>query len=321
MPLPFFAALALFQAAPAPAPVKAAAPMPSGYTRMLTRADGTLEMQTAAQRLVADGKPVVWLVGAIHIGSKPYYGSLQRLLDYQDAVYYEGVRATAAAPAMGTNPVPGAATSGPKAPIPTYKIISDAIGLDFQMNDIDYRKANWTNVDLTMEDLDRLNKAQSNGKPSQFDQIKSILDPNSPIAKQLSTVMGMATPGMKEAIKLLMVKSAGADNTPGLDPATERIILLERNKTVIDALAKTMADPAAPRSIGVFYGAKHLADLQKTLVERYGYRLDEKRWFAAADADPKKLDAMGQTMLSGFDQAMKTAATKPTDATKTPTPR
>ena len=292
--LPFLTALVLAQT-----PATAGAPPSAGYSRFVTRGDGTMEMQTAAQRLVADGKPIVWLVGAIHIGRKGYYGELQRLLGYQDAVFYEGVRANAKAPGLGELP-----RSAPGAPTPTYKLLSDALGLDFQLADIDYRRKAWRNVDLTMEDLDRLNAKESGGKPSQFDQVKGVLEPGSPMAKSLSMAMGMATPGMKEAIKMLMIRVAGSESTPGLDPATERIILVARNRAVLDALDAAFAGASPPRAIGVFYGAKHLADLQRTLVEKYGYRLDEKRWFGAADADPKKIDATGQTLLDAFERAM-----------------
>lgn len=294
MPIPLLAALALLQA-----PTLAPAP-PTGYTQMVTRKDGTLEMQTAAQRLVAEGKPDVWLVGAIHIGTKPYYASLQSLLNAQGAVIYEGVRG--GAPAGG----PAKPAAAPAAPAtPTYKILSDAIGLEFQQTQITYDHPGWTNVDLSWEDLDKLNKANASGKPTQFDQVKGLLDPNSPAAKMLGSVMAMATPGMKEAIKILMIRSAGADTAVGLDPATEAIVLTARNKVVVDALAQAVAQPAPLKSIAVLYGAKHLADLQKTLLATYGYRLGEKRWFPAADADPKKLDAMGQTMLDQFEKAMK----------------
>ena len=61
---PLLASLALFQAAASPEGA-------GGYTQTVTRKDGTIEMRTAAQRLVADGQPIVWLVGAIHIGSRP----------------------------------------------------------------------------------------------------------------------------------------------------------------------------------------------------------------------------------------------------------
>jgi hypothetical protein len=301
MSFPLLAALVLLQNPTAPA---------TTYTQMITRKDGTLEMQTAAQRLVADGKPDVWLVGAIHIGTKPYYASLQSLLNAQSSVMYEGVR-------NGPKPAepPKTAPAGAAPAKPVYKMLSDAIGLEFQQTQITYDHPNWTNVDVEWAELERLNKAQSGGKPTQFDQVKGILDPNSPQAKQIAAVLGSVTPGMKEAIKILMIKAAGNEGTPGLDAATQQIILTTRNKTVVDALAAAFTQPAPPKSIAVLYGAKHLADLQKTLTTAYGYRLDEKRWFAAADADPKKLDAMGQTMVDQFEKMlMPKAPAKPPKA-------
>lgn len=293
---PMFAVLALFQAA--------AAPAPSGYVQSITRPDGTFEVQTSAQQLKADGKPDVWLIGAIHIGAKPYYTSLQSLLDAQENVFFEGVR---------NGPKPATPPAGTAPAKPVYQIVSDAIGLDFQMNDIKYDRTGWKNVDLTWDELDKMNKeGASDGKPTQFDGIKSILDPNSPQAKQIATMLGLATPGMKEAIKLLIVKSVASGQANGMiNPATEKIILTARNKAIVDALDASFTSPKPPKSIGVFYGAMHLNDIEKTLVGKYGYRLGEKKWFVAADADPKKVDAMGQTMLDMFEKQMKGGAAKP----------
>lgn len=307
--LPLLASFVLAQTPPATAPT----PPVASYARFVTQPDGTLEMSTAAARLVAPGKPDVWLVGAIHIGAKAYYNSLQKLLDAQGEVFYEGVKAGADAPNFAQRPAPKAGD-----PTPTYKILSDALGLDFQLTDIDYRRPNWTNVDLTWAELDALNKAQANGKPTQFDQVKGMLDPAGGAAKMLSSMLGIATPGMKEAIKIVMIRAAGSDTTPGLDPATEKIVVLARNKAVIDALAAATAAPKPPRSIAVFYGAKHMPDLQTALVAKYGYRLDEKRWFPAASADPKKLDATGKTMLDAFDKQL---APKPPTPSSPPTPK
>ncbi len=287
--LPILASLVLAQAV---APVT--------YTRFVTKPDGTYEMSTAAQRFVAAGKPDVWLVGAIHIGARSYYTSLQELLDAQGAVFYEGVRPSAKAPTIAQKP----AAPLPDAPKPTYRVISDAIGLDFQLADIDYKHPNWYNVDLTMDDLERLNKASANGKPSGFDQVKGILNPSSPMAKQLSTLMGMATPGVKEAFKILMIKAAGSEGALGFDAATEAIVLKARNKAVVDALNDASFSTRAPKSIAVFYGAKHMPELQSELVAKHGYVLGEKRWFPAAAADPKKLDAQGKAMLDAFDKML-----------------
>ena len=287
----FLAALTLFQAASAP----------SGYVQTVTKPDGTFEVLTAAQRLVADGKPTIWLVGAMHIGAKPYYASLQRLLGYQDTVLFEGVR-------NGPKPVePPAGTPKSK---PVYQILSDAIGLDFQMNDIRYDNPKWKNADLTWTELEAMNKRGADNKPTQFEGVAALLDPNSPSAKMMGTMLGMATPGMKEAIKLMIVKTVAQGGGGIIDPETEKIILTARNKAVVDALDTALTTPEPPRSIGVFYGAMHLNDLQQTLVSKYGYRLDEKRWFVAATADPKKVDASGQMMLNAVEQQLKTLREK-----------
>lgn len=298
--LALFAFGAAYAQTPAPAVAVKVAPTTT-YTQMITKPDGTVEMQTAAQKYSAPGKPDVWLVGAIHIGSKPYYASIQSLLDAQDEVFYEGVKASKK-PTPETKPEPKA---DPKAPAakPVYQVFSDALGLEFQLNQIHYDRSNWRNVDLTMEDLDKLNKAQNGNKPSQFDQVKGILDPNSPSAKMLTAFLGTATPGTKEAIKLLIVRGASGDIPISIDPNTEKIIVKERNQTVVKALDETFVAPNPPHSIAVFYGAKHLADLSETLTTKYGYHVDETRWFAAANADPKKVDATGQMFLDSVTKA------------------
>jgi hypothetical protein len=126
----------------------------------------------------------------------------------------------------------------------------------------------------------------------------------------LGTMLGMATPGMKEAIKLMIVKTVAQGGAGIIDPETEKIILTARNKAVVDALDQTLATPEPPKSIGVFYGAMHLNDLEQTLVSKYGYRLDEKRWFVAATADPKKVDATGKMMLDTVEQQLKSLREK-----------
>ncbi len=53
---------------------------------------GHLYLEVAGRTFVKDGGPVVHLVGAVHIGDKSYYEALQKFLDGQDVVLYEGVK-------------------------------------------------------------------------------------------------------------------------------------------------------------------------------------------------------------------------------------
>jgi len=268
---------------------------PAIYTQSTTSADGIVEMRTEAQRFTAEGKPDVWLVGAIHIGSKKYYSEIQTLLDSQGTVLYEGVKPSKNAPA----PVP-AAKPDPNAPKPIYQVLSDALGLVFQLNEINYKHTNWVNSDLSMDDLDKLNKEKGGGKPTSFDTIKQVLDPNSPMAKQLAAMLGTASDGMKEALKLVIAASVASGKMPGVDATMQEIVIEARNKAALDVFAKTISAPAPPKSVAIFYGAMHMPDMEKNLMATYGYKPAEQKWFLAVTGDKKKMDAQGKQLYEMF---------------------
>ena len=282
------------------AQTKAAGPV---YTQSITTPSGIVQMQTSAQQLVRDGKPDIWLVGAVHVGSKDYYSSLQKLLDAQELVLFEGV--TKAGQKDPWKVDQSKAVGGQK---PVYKVLSDALGLEFQLNSIRYDKPNWKNCDLTWEELDKVSQGPAGGGKSKgmYGEIKQILDPNSPQAKAFATMMDTATPGTKEALKLIIVKSVASGDL-AMDAETERVVIQARNKVVLDSLGKLIGMDKSPKSIAVFYGAKHLADMETTLVSKYGYHLGKQQWLLAADADPSKVDATGKMMLDMLEKQKKGA--------------
>lgn len=81
-------------------------------------AAGTIRLEIASRSLQkADGTgPVIMLVGAVHIGDASYYDGLQKLLDEQTVVLYEGVK-----PA-GTGELALHATDEQKAALTTSRI-------------------------------------------------------------------------------------------------------------------------------------------------------------------------------------------------------
>lgn len=271
---------------------------PEGFVHSVTRSDSTLVMQTAAKRYTAAGKPDVWLIGAVHIGTKAYYASLQELLDKQSAVFFEGVRGGPKPPA----PKPG------EAPVkPVYEVLGDALNLRFQQQEISYNRPNWTNVDLSWEDMEKINGPAEKG--GQLAMVKSLLDPTSPLAQAFSSMMAIATPGTKEAIKLMMIQQSGADQDGITSPELRKVVLEARNKVVVDALAKQLALPNPPATIGILYGAAHMSGIGSELTKQFGYKPAETKWFSSAVADPKKVDAMGQSLLDQMKASAK--ATKP----------
>jgi len=271
-----------------------------GFVRTINRTDGVAVSQTASRKLVAAGMPDVWLVGAAHIGMKHYYADMQAVLDAQDVVLFEGVRSKA-------RPMTPPKVD-PKAPKALYQVISDAIGLDFQLVDINYNRPHWVNSDLTMEQLDALNKAGGHGKPTQFDMVEKMLDPNSPQSKMLGTFFTSATPSIKDAFKIFLVdKVAKIDSilAATTDPTTLNVLLTERNKSVARVFDKVLHSAQPPKSIGVFYGAAHMKEIEKALAAKYGYKATEQRWFTFAKADRKKLDEAGRQFLNMLETSAK----------------
>ena len=281
----------------------------STYTQSLTTASGIVQMQTSAQQLVREGKPDLWLVGAMHIGSKQYYSALQVLLDAQEVVFFEGVKTDT----QNSLPETKADDHGKKDtsnPMPLYKALSDALGLEFQLNQINYDRPNWKNVDLTWEAMDKLNKdAKGNDKAGTFSQVKQLLNPKSPQAQMFTKMLETATPGMKEAIKFMIVKNVASGEIV-MDSELEKIVVKARNKVVVESLASSIGSQNPPKSIAVFYGAKHLPDMEMTLTRNYGYKLGKQKWFLAADADPSKVDATGKMLLDALDKQKKSGGRK-----------
>lgn len=293
------------------------------YTKSVDLPSGIVQMQTAAQQLTKPGKPDIWLVGAVHIGSKPYYASLQKLLDQQELVLFEGVKPSAKQ-LKEAEEAKAAAAKDPQAkeaakPKGLYTALSDALGLEFQLSAVNYKHANWKNSDLSWDDMERISKenadAKAGGDPAKagnagggLGMIKNLFDPNSPNAKMLTSFLEMASPGTKEALKLIIVKNVASGTAGGFDEATSEVVLTARNKAVLKDLEAAMNPTSgkAPKSIAIFYGANHLAEMEKEILAKYGYSLGKKEWFTSAEADPSKVDATGQMLLDSMAKRPKT---------------
>jgi len=70
----------------------------------------------------------------------------------------------------------------------------------------------------------------------------------------------------------------------GAPPEIQRllaVIIQERNRTVIDDVKKLMTSPSPPGSVAIFYGAGHMADLEKRFHDELGYRAAGEIWLRA----------------------------------------
>src|SRR5262249_24337055 len=66
------------------------------------------------------------------------------------------------------------------------------------------------------------------------------------------------------------------------------VIIQERNQVVLRDLASELRGPDRPRSIAVFYGAGHMADLEKRLRADLAYRPRTERWLTAISVNTRR---------------------------------
>lgn len=242
-----------------------------------------LTMETAIARYVsADGKwkgVVIDLVGAVHIGEKSYYDELNTKFDGYEVLLYELV-------APPNTKIPKGAKGGSAHPIAAMqKGMQSVLGLEHQLECIDYTKDNFVHADMSPDEFNKSMKdkgesfgqmflraigtglaQQATGKQgtSDFEMLSAMFAKDR--AQKLRTAMAGQFEDMEQQITLF----------DGPDGST---ILTERNRKAFEVLAKQLEE--GKKNIGVFYGAAHLPDMDKRLLKDFGMKRTETNWVKA----------------------------------------
>ena len=116
-----------------------------------------LRMETATVRYVKRLRPaagkkrrqtaVVDLIGAVHVGERSYYSSLNKQFEQYDALLYELVAPKGVRPAKGA----GAASNNPAGFL--QNAMKTTLGLDHQLELIDYSRKNFVHADLSPAEM------------------------------------------------------------------------------------------------------------------------------------------------------------------------
>jgi len=227
----------------------------------------------------------VRLVGAIHIGEKNYYKSLNKSFESDDAVLYELVT-----PKGGGLPVPGQKSDNI---INQFQhLLKDVLNLDFQLDDIDYTKPNFVHADMDAETFAKMQEER--GETIEMQLLKGIMkafsgDDKSKADEDIdpqklidSAIEAFTRPDMERQIKLAVAKQLDKveNSTLGLDNPNGSVIVTERNKVALKVLENTLA--AGKRKISIFYGAAHMPDMSTRLAEM-GFTPVSVEWRTAWD--------------------------------------
>jgi hypothetical protein len=248
----------------------------------------------------------VHLVGAIHIGEKGYYDSLNKDFQGYDAVLYEMVKPKDAPP-----PGPGDGEKSGSAISQFQRFLKNVLDLDFQLDDIDYTAANFVHADLDKETFEKMQEERGETFEMIFMRMvmKAMTDPqvmnNAAAADSGDDLVAILThPDMERQIKVVLARQLGSMDISamGLDGPDGSVLVTERNKAALKALEETLA--AGKKKIAIFYGAAHMTDMSKRL-EAMGFSPVATQWNVAWDLAirPGEPSAMEKLMRSMLDSA------------------
>ena len=302
----------------AAATTNAAVVEPAPYMRIAHPDSNKVQLEIAVRKFVPTGQPgpAVWLTGTSHVGDADYYRALQKHLDAQTVVLFEGVNAESHPRKV---PKPGAAPERPKPSAPPEHSATNAgysmqqelaksLGLVFQLDAINYDRTNFLNSDLSVFDIQKLMLNDPDAEPAgpdepgesdpTLDALLQIMDGSSflgSIFKWIVHFIG-SDPQLQATTKFTLVEMLGGmtgdfAEMRGLPPNMQHLlkVLIEaRNRNVLEDLKTESAIVPATGSISIFYGTGHMADLEKRLVGDLHYRPDGEQWFTAFSVDMRK---------------------------------
>jgi hypothetical protein len=311
---------------PRPDPSVALQPIkPEPYVRIYDADTNLVQLQIAVRKFVpARHKgPAVWLTGVSHIGESNYFVKLQEHLDAQRLVLFEGIsdRAVQSFPAADGSEAHSDRTADSQPRSAKAKMASlqstmaSSLGLAFQLEVIDYDRANFRNSDLSLQELRQL--LADRGGAQSLESLLQMMEGGSFLDTLLQ--MGLrflgATPKLQALSKLALLEMIG--QLQG-DPAQVRglpvelkqlleVLIDKRNEKVIRDLKVELKNSRG--SIAIFFGTGHMPDFERRLRGELDYRPVQEQWLTAFSIDLRatgisrgELESIRKFVESALDQ-------------------
>jgi len=266
----------------------------ASYMRVVHPDADTVSLQVALRSFVPmrSRGPEIWLMGASHVGESNYFASLQRHLDGMALVLFEGVGASSKR-----------WQADAEEPSSLQYNLAASLGLAFQLRAINYDRAHFRNSDLTISQLQGLMRAGAETGGNQeggeeFEQLLQVMDGSSFLGALLDVGLKFiaSSPKLREMTKLVLIETLGGfqgdlAQVRGLPPGLQQllnVIIQERDKAVLKDLAKEIRSPHPPPRVAVFYGAGHMADLERRLRSELEYRPHAQHWLTAISVNTRR---------------------------------
>ena len=260
-------------------------PATTKYLRVVRDAqDRTVGLETA---IVSFGPTTseaadvqVDLVAAVHIADKGYYQELNKRFAAYDAVLYELV-----APEGTRIPKGGRKEKHGGNMLSAVQLgMKDLLKLEFQLDQVDYTRKNFMHADLSPDQFVKSMRDHQEGFSEIFTRLLGYA-----LAKQAQRGDGgemQMLMALFDKNRSLAMKRAMADQFEEMEGMTAVLegpkggtLIGERNKRALEVLKKQIA--AGKKKIAVFYGAGHMADMEKRLRTGFSLQPNQTQWLQA----------------------------------------
>lgn len=253
-------------------------------------------LQTAVVRFVpesGDSELIVDLIGAVHVGDRLYYQKLNKLFENYDVLLYELV-----APEGTVIPKGGKREStNPVAMLQT--VMKTVLGLELQLEQIDYTKKNFVHADLSPAKMAKVMKERGDTamtlalsvaadfmRNQNAQTEKATKTPQTPLPNIDPFALLLDPQASKKLKGIMATQFDTEDPETGLGATINTILIADRNKAALEVLQKELVK--GHKRIGIFYGAAHMPDFEKRLRLEFGFKQKSHLWVTAWDLDTKQ---------------------------------
>ena len=266
------------------------------FARVTHTAEGQpLALQIAITRYVSNGGEQdlsVDLIGAVHVGDAAYYADLNRRFREYDAVLFELVAPEGAYARVGDSERRGFISTAQMA-------MTRALGLSFQLDEIDYGRTNFVHADLSPSELAQSMADRDESLYVYFWRLlyasinEAAKDPLG--IRAMRDITAALKSGQDNAFKVAFAyEMTNIESVSGaLDGPGGSALIDARNQRAIDVLEEQVESGA--RRIGIFYGVAHMPDFEERLIGQLSLEYQNTQWVNAwrLDAGPTNADTAG----------------------------
>jgi hypothetical protein len=240
----------------------------------------------AAARRAGRREPIeVDLIGAVHIGSRAYYDTLNRCFTDYDSVLYELVAPpNARVPKQGHKPsgMIGSAQQG----------LTQLLGLEFQLDRIDYAADNFVHADLSPEEFSAAMAKRGESWWTMFSRLMREGMARAEAGEGATSEVGIGEmfgllfgSGPQRQLKLRRLMAEQFSDMEVLTAAfggeEGSTLITDRNTAALNVLRRRIA--RGDRRIAIFYGAGHMDDFDRRLQADFGLQPRDTAWVEAWD--------------------------------------